>query len=407
MNSGAPQLKPRVLLVENIHAIARDLFVQQGFEVETLKSALTPEALIEKIQDFDVLGVRSKTSVPAEVFARSPRLVAMGCFCVGTNHVDLDAARAHGVPVFNAPFSNTRSVAEMTISNVVGLSRQLGLRNIEMHQGIWNKKSDGCFEVRGKTLGIIGYGNIGTQVSAMAEALGMRVVFYDILSKLPLGNAKPMPDLDHLLAESDFVTLHVPATPLTNRMMGADELGRMKKGAYLLNASRGNVVVIEALVEALKSGALAGAAIDVFPVEPEANGKDFATPLRGLANVILTPHIGGATEEAQGNIGREVANALSRHFWSGTTEGAVNFPLVTPPPMGPGHRLLNIHRNVPGVLSEINRVVSSLGANIQSQNLATDPEVGFLIMDFDRELPGDSMEKIRQLKASIRTRILR
>jgi D-3-phosphoglycerate dehydrogenase len=406
MSNSSRAGKVRVLLVENIHAIARDLFLQGGFEVETLKQALSPEALVEKLAEVDVLGVRSKTSIPAQVFERSPHLMAVGCFCVGTNHVDLEAAKRTGVAVFNAPFSNTRSVAEMTISNVVALSRQIGQRNVELHQGIWNKKSDGCFEVREKTLGIVGYGNIGTQVSAMAEAMGMRVVFYDIQSKLPLGNAKPMPDLGHLLQEADFVTLHVPATPLTQWMMGAEEIAQMKPGSYLLNASRGNVVVIEALAEALQQKKLAGAAVDVFPVEPEGNGPGFQTPLRGIPNVILTPHIGGATEEAQGNIGREVATALIRHLQIGSTEGAVNLPTVAAPSVSGGHRLLNLHRNVPGVLSEINQAVAGSGANILSQHLATDPEVGYLIMDFDRELPGAVLERIRNLSASMRTRLL-
>ena len=406
MSNSSRAGKVRVLLVENIHAIARDLFLQGGFEVETLKQALSPEALVEKLAEVDVLGVRSKTSIPAQVFEQSPHLMAVGCFCVGTNHVDLEAAKRTGVAVFNAPFSNTRSVAEMTISNVVALSRQIGQRNVELHQGIWNKKSDGCFEVRGKTLGIVGYGNIGTQVSAMAEAMGMRVVFYDIQSKLPLGNAKPMPDLGHLLREADFVTLHVPATPLTQWMMGAEEIAQMKPASYLLNASRGNVVVIEALAEALQQKKLAGAAVDVFPVEPEGNGPGFQTTLRGIPNVILTPHIGGATEEAQGNIGREVATALIRHLQNGSTEGAVNLPTVAAPSVSGGHRLLNLHRNVPGVLSEINQAVAGSGANILSQHLATDPEVGYLIMDFDRELPSAVLERIRGLSASMRTRLL-
>ena len=405
--SASSSSKPKVLLLENIHAIARDLFVQEGFEVETLKSALAPTALLEKLKDFDLLGVRSKTQVPGEVFEKADRLVAMGCFCVGTNHVDLEVAKKHGISVFNAPFSNTRSVAEMTISNIVALSRQIGSRNIEMHQGIWNKTSNGCFEVRGKTLGIVGYGNIGTQVSAMAEAMGMRVVFYDILSKLPLGNARPMPDLELMLKESDFVTLHVPSTPMTREMIGAEEIKLLKPGSYLLNASRGDVVDLDALAAALKSNHLAGAAIDVYPVEPEANGKDFSTPLRGISNVILTPHVGGATEEAQGNIGREVASALIRHFKVGSTEGSVNFPTIAPPLLqGMRHRLLNIHRNVPGVLSEINQVISSLGANILAQHLATDADVGYLVMDFDRELSREATQKIEQIKASIRTRVM-
>ena len=405
--AAATAVPTRVLLLENIHAIARDLFLQEGFEVETLKVALSPEALIEKLQGFDLLGVRSKTQVPAQVFEKAPNLIAMGCFCVGTNHVELGTAKRQGIPVFNAPFSNTRSVAEMTISNVIALARQIGNRNIEMHQGIWNKISAGCFEVRGKTLGIVGYGNIGTQVSAIAEALGMRVVFYDVISKLPLGNAKPMPDLEHLLRESDFVTFHVPSTNLTRDLIGEEEIRMLSKGSYVLNASRGDVIRIEALAAALRDGHLAGAAVDVFPFEPESNGKDFATALRGLSNVILTPHIGGATEEAQGNIGREVAAALIRHAKLGSTEGAVNFPAVLPPALlGTRHRLLNIHRNVPGVLSEINAVVSGLGANILAQHLATDAEVGYLVMDFDRELPDGAIQKIEHIGAAIRTRLL-
>ena len=399
--------KPKVLLLENIHSVARDLFIQRGFEVEMLKSALSPEALVEKLKDYEVLGVRSKTAVPREVFDKARRLFAMGCFCVGTSHVDLDSAKVHGVPVFNAPFSNTRSVAEMVASHIVALARQIGQRNLEMHQGKWNKKSDGCFEVRGKTLGIIGYGNIGAQVSGLAESFGLRVIYYDVLSKLTLGNAKPYPEIEAVLRESDFVTFHVPLTPMTNNMVGSEELKTMKRGAYLINASRGTVVDIPALVEAIRSGHLAGAAIDVFPEEPESSGVGFQSPLIGLPNVILTPHIGGATEEAQSSIGREVASSLIRHMTEGSTEGSVNFPLVhtSPIPMA-GHRMLNVHRNVPGVLKDINQIVSSSGANIQSQNLATDPEVGFLVMDFDRPLPQESIRQIDDLKTSIRTRVI-
>jgi len=399
--------KPKVLLLENIHSVARDLFLQRGFEVEMLKSALSPQALVEKLKDYEVLGIRSKTSIPAEIFAKAPTFFAVGCFCVGTSHVDLDVAKAHGVPVFNAPFSNTRSVAEMVLSHIVALSRQIGQRNLEMHQGIWNKKSDGCYEVRGKTLGILGYGNIGSQISGLAESLGLRVVYYDVLSKLPLGNAKPYAEIEDVLRESDFVTLHVPLTSMTEKMIGPDEIKRMKRGAFLINASRGTVVDIPALVEAVKSGHLAGAAIDVYPEEPESNTKSFSSPLLGLPNVILTPHIGGATEEAQSNIGREVANSLIRHMTEGSTEGSVNFPIVYTQPVAMArHRLLNVHRNVPGVLKDINQIVSSSGANIQSQNLATDPEVGFLVMDFDRPLPAESIRQIDELETSIRTRII-
>ena len=399
--------KPKVLLLENIHSAARDLFLQRGFEVEMLKSALSPPALIEKLKHYDVLGVRSKTAVPAEVFERTPDLMAMGCFCVGTSHVDLDAGKEHGVSIFNAPFSNTRSVAEMVVSNIIALARQLGQRNVEMHQGIWNKVSDGCFEVRGKTLGIIGYGNIGSQVSGLAESLGMRVVYYDVLSKLTLGNAKPYPEIDDVLRDSDFVTLHVPATSLTKNMIGPDELKSMKKGACLINASRGSVVDIPSLAEAVRSGHLGGAAIDVFPLEPDSNSKSFTSPLSSVPNIILTPHIGGATEEAQSNIGREVASSLIRHVFEGSTDGAVNFPVVHTTPIGLGrHRLLNSHRNVPGVLKNINQIVSSSGVNIQSQNLATDPEIGYLVMDFDSPLPAESIRQIEALETSIRTRLI-
>jgi D-3-phosphoglycerate dehydrogenase len=401
------QQKPKILLLENIHSVARDLFLQGGFEVEMLKSALSPEALIDKLKSYEVLGVRSKTAVPAEVFEKAGKLFALGCFCVGTSHVDLESAKSHGVPVFNAPFSNTRSVAEMVTSHIVALSRQIGQRNVEMHQGIWNKKSDGCYEVRGKTLGIVGYGNIGSQVSSLGESLGLRVVYYDVLSKLTLGNAKQFPEIADVLRESDFVTFHVPLTPLTKNMMGAEELSQMKKGSYLINASRGNVIDIPALVEVLKSGHLAGAAIDVFPEEPESNSKTFNSPLVGMSNVILTPHIGGATEEAQSNIGREVANGLIRHITEGSTEGSINFPVVFAPPAAKsGHRLLNLHKNVPGVLKDINQIVSSSGANIQTQNLSTDPEVGYLVIDFDRPLPAESVKAIDSLETSIRTRVI-
>lgn len=397
--------KFRILLLENIHAVARDLFLQQGYEVETLKGALPPGELIAKLKGFDAVGVRSKTDVPAQVFDQAPQLLTLGAFCVGTNHLDVDAAKRNGIPVFNAPFSNTRSVAEMTLSNIIALSRQVGTRNVEMHQGVWNKKSDGCFEVRGKTLGIVGYGNIGTQISAMAEAIGMRTVFYDVLSKLPLGNAKPMPSLENLLQESDFVTLHVPETSFTVGMIGNDELKQMKKGAYLINASRGTVVDIPALAKSLQDKHLAGAAIDVFPVEPANNTQPFDSPLKGLYNVILTPHIGGATEEAQSNIGREVASNIIRFLENGSTEQTVNFPVISSSAAA-GHRLLNVHHNVPGVLKDINEIIAEGGVNIESQHLSTEPEIGYLVMGFDKALPESALKRIESLKSSIRTRIL-
>lgn len=396
----------QVLLLENIHPLAIEAFKNENFQVETLPGALTPSQLKEKIRDIHILGIRSKTHVSAEVFAEARNLIALGCFCIGTNQVDLEAAKIKGIPVFNAPFGNTRSVAEMTIAEVIMLSRQLGQRNLEMHHKIWKKISNGCYEVRGKTLGIIGYGHIGSQVSTLAEAMGMRVYYFDIVSKLPLGNAKVCNTLGELLCESDFVTLHVPATPQTRNMMDTAQLQMMKKGSYIINASRGTVIHIPALVEALKSKHLAGAAIDVYPEEPENNQASFYSELQGLDNVILTPHIGGATEEAQANIGTEVPSALIRFVSNGTSSGAVNFPQIDIAPTDRGHRILNVHRNVPGVLREINRIISDLGANIQAQTLATDGEIGYLVFDIDRAISQELKIAIEGLKTSIKTRIL-
>lgn len=401
-----PKSQIKVLLLENIHPLAVELFTKEGYQVETLSTALNETQLKEKIRDVHVLGIRSKTQVSEAVLKEGKRLLTLGCFCIGTNQVDLKAANALGVPVFNAPFGNTRSVAEMIISEIIGLSRCLSQRSMEMHRGTWKKISTGCFEVRGKTLGIVGYGNIGTQVSSLAESLGMRVLFFDIVSKLPLGNAKSCFTLHELLENSDFVTLHVPATPQTHLMIKEEQLALMKKGAYLINASRGTVVDIDALAAHLKSGHLAGAAIDVYPDEPEANTEKFQTPIQGLSNVMLTPHIGGATEEAQANIGTEVPTTLMRFVNNGTTNQAVNFPIVDLPPTFGSHRILNVHRNVPGVLKEINRIVSEIGANIRAQTLATDAEIGYLVIDTDREFSSEVKAAIEGLNTSIKTRIL-
>jgi D-3-phosphoglycerate dehydrogenase len=399
-------LRLKVLLLENIHPLALDLFRQDGFEVELMKGALPEDELIQKIQGVHVLGIRSKTQVTAKVIDHAHSLLAVGAFCIGTNQIDLAAAKTRGIPVFNAPFGNTRSVAEMMIAEIIMLSRQLGQRSMEMHQRVWKKISTQCHEVRGKTLGIIGYGHIGSQVSTLAEALGMRVIFHDILSKLPLGNARPANGLENLLKESDFVTLHVPGTPQTKNMMGPNQLALMKKGACLINASRGTVVQIPALVAALKSGHLSGAAIDVFPEEPENNTDDYVTELQGLPNVILTPHIGGATEEAQANIGEEVPTTLIRYVRSGTTNGAVNFPHVDLALSQGVHRILNVHKNVPGVLRDVTKIVSDLGANISAQSLATEGDIGYLVLDTDQALSMDVMKRIDELKTSILTRVL-
>ncbi|MBI2712052.1 MAG: phosphoglycerate dehydrogenase [Bdellovibrio sp.] len=362
-----PKNQIKVLLLENIHPLALEAFQAEGFQVEALSVALNEDELKEKLKDVHVLGIRSKTQITDAALKNASRLLTIGCFCIGTNQVDLRAAKMKGIPVFNAPFGNTRSVAEMTLAEIICLARQLGQRNSEMHQKVWKKISNGCFEVRGKTLGIIGYGHIGSQVSTLAEGLGLRVLFFDIISKLPLGNAKSCNSLNELFKESDFVTLHVPATPQTEKMMDTPEFRAMKKGSYLINASRGTVVEIPALVEALKSGHLAGAALDVFPEEPEKNSNDFYTDLQKIPNVILTPHIGGATEEAQANIGTEVPAALIRFVNSGSTSGSVNFPSVDLTPNAGTNRILNVHKNVPGVLSKITRIVSDLGANIEIQ----------------------------------------
>jgi D-3-phosphoglycerate dehydrogenase len=395
-----------VLLLENIHESAHHLFKHHAFEIETRSGALKEDELIRALEGVQLLGIRSKTRVTERVLASADRLLSVGCFCIGVNQVDLVAANRRGVPVFNAPFSNTRSVAEMIIGEIIFLARQLGDRSREVHAGVWRKVSSGCFEVRGKTLGIVGYGHIGQQLGVLAEALGMRVVYYDIMTKLPMGNNHAMPTLHALLEEAHFVSLHVPETPETHGMIGPAELRSMRKGAYLLNASRGSVVVIPALVEALKSGHLAGAAIDVYPEEPESNIKDFATELRDLPNVILSPHIGGSTEEAQEAIGREVSRSLSQFVTTGVTTSAVNFPKVELTPLKGTHRILNVHRNVPGVLRDVNRIVSDLNANIDSQVLLTDANIGYLIMDLSHDVSAEVSRRIAALETNIKTRVL-
>jgi D-3-phosphoglycerate dehydrogenase len=401
-----PKEKIKVLLLENIHASAHELFAAESFQVERLTTALPEDELRRRVADVHVLGIRSKTQVTAPVLAEARRLLTLGCFCIGTNQVDLNIANTRGVPVFNAPFSNTRSVAEMTIAEIIMLARQLGDRSREVHEGKWRKVATNSYEVRGKTVGIIGYGHIGRQVGVLAEMVGMRVIFYDRSTKLPMGNNRPCTTMEEVLEEAEFITLHVPATRETHEMIGAAELARMKKGAYLLNASRGTVVQIPALVEALKSGHLGGAAIDVYPEEPESNVDNFATALQKLPNVILTPHIGGSTGEAQASIGREVATSLIKFINTGTTTGSVNFPQVEMPQAPGTHRILNVHRNVPGVLRDVNRIVSERNANIQSQMLTTDTNIGYLIMDLDQDVSNEVREDIAALDTNIRTRIL-
>jgi D-3-phosphoglycerate dehydrogenase len=396
----------KVLLLEDIHASASELFSAPDFEVERIRTALPEAELRQRIADVQVLGIRSKTHVSAASLGAARNLLTLGCFCIGTNQVDLAAANHAGIPVFNAPFSNTRSVAEMIVAEIVMLARHLGDRSREVHAGIWRKVATSSYEVRGKTVGIVGYGHIGRQVGVLCEMLGMRVVFYDHATRLPMGNNRACATLDELLVESDFVTLHVPGTPQTHEMIGAEEIARMRRGACLLNASRGTVVQIPALAAALRSGHLAGAAVDVYPREPESNSDGFVSELQDLPNVVLTPHIGGSTREAQAAIGREGATALLKFVNGGATTGAVNFPQVELTPTPGTHRILNVHRNVPGVMRDVNRIVSEYNANIHSQILSTDAGIGYLVMDLDQDVSRDVCEAIGRLPTNIRTRVL-
>lgn len=396
----------RILLVENIHEVAKEKLIDEGFKVDLISHAPTEDELLKLLPNYDVLGIRSKTEVTKKVLQNNKHLLTIGCFCIGTNQVDLLSAREEGVPVFNAPHSNTRSVAELVIAEMISLSRQLGDRNSKAHVGEWVKSAAGSREVRGKTLGIVGYGHIGSQVSVLAEAMGLKVVFFDVVKKLPLGNATVLSSLEDLLKVSDFVTLHVPETPETKDMMGAKEFAAMKKDSYLINASRGTVVVIDALVEALKSKHIAGCAIDVFPEEPASNKEKFHTPLQNIPNVILTPHIGGSTEEAQYAIGMEVAESFRRYLKIGSSSGAVNFPNVDLPVKQGTSRLLNVHKNEPGVLGEINGIISRAGANIEGQYLSTDERIGYLVMDVHSRHAQGLAAEIEKLPRSIRTRVV-
>lgn len=398
--------KTRILLVENIHPVAKQTLESDGYQVDALAHAPSEAELIKLLQNYEVLGIRSKTELTAKVLQNAPHLMMIGCFCIGTNQVDLDMARMTGAPVFNAPHSNTRSVAELVIAEMIALSRQLGDRSSQAHQGIWMKSADGSREVRGKTLGIIGYGHIGSQVSVLAEAMGLSVIFYDVVKKLPLGNARPCSSIEELLRQADFVTLHVPESQETKGLIGKRQLAHMKKGAFLINASRGTVLEIDDLVAALKSGQVGGCAVDVFPTEPSSNKEKFSSPLQGIPNVILTPHIGGSTEEAQEAIGLEVAESFRRYLQSGSTSGAVNFPNVHLPLRAGTSRILNVHRNEPGVLGEVNGLVSQAGANIEGQYLATDEKIGYLIMDVHATHAAALASKIGSLGRSLRTRVI-
>jgi D-3-phosphoglycerate dehydrogenase len=404
-----PKQDIRVLLLEGLSQTAVDTFQAAGYsQIECHSKALPEDELKARIAEAHIIGLRSRTQLTAELLADAKRLMAIGCFCIGTNQVDLGAAELAGIPVFNAPYSNTRSVAELVVAQAVLLARGIPQKNAECHRGGWSKAATGSHEVRGKTLGIVGYGHIGTQVGVLAEALGMRVIFHDIETKLALGNAQPAAGLDDVLARADILTLHVPETASTQWMIGAEQLAKMKPGAHLINAARGTVVVIEALADALKTGHLGGAAVDVFPMEPKANGDEFLSPLRGLDNVLLTPHIGGSTLEAQDNIGVEVAAKLVRYSDNGSTLSAVNFPEVTLPEHAGSLRLLHIHRNVPGVLSQINDIFSRHAVNIDGQFLRTDPKLGYVVIDItaDAAQAAAIKDALAAIEGTLRTRVL-
>jgi len=399
--------KIKFLLLEGIHQNAVECLQKAGYtNIETHKGALAGDDLKEKIASVHFIGIRSQTQLKADVLACAPKLIAIGCFCIGTNQVDLKAAKNQGVAVFNAPYSNTRSVAELVLAEAILLLRGVPAKNMDCHRGKWNKSALNSYEIRGKTLGIIGYGSIGSQLSVLAESLGMKVRFYDILTKLPLGNAEQVGSLAELLSISDIVSLHVPQTPSTAWMIGSEQIAQMKNRAILINAARGNVVKIEALTEAIKAGKLLGAALDVFPAEPKSNNEEFVSELCGLDNVILTPHIGGSTIEAQANIGVEVAEKFIKYSDNGTTTSAVNFPEVALPLHVGSHRLLHIHKNIPGVLNEINAIFAQNNINICGQYLQTDESVGYVVIDIESENSEFALEKLQKLNGTIKSRIL-
>jgi D-3-phosphoglycerate dehydrogenase / 2-oxoglutarate reductase len=403
-----PKDRIRILLLEGVHDTAVELFARAGYtQVTRMPKALDGDALVDAVRGMHVIGIRSRTRLTEEVFEAADRLIAVGCFCIGTNQVDLQAARIRGVPVFNAPFSNTRSVAELVMGEIVMLLRRIPEKSEAGHRGVWDKSSAGSREVRGKTLGIVGYGNIGSQLSVLAEAFGMRVIYHDIQDKLPHGNAQKVATLRDLLEQSDVVSLHVPETPETFRMIGPDEIAAMRSDAMLINNSRGTVVDLEALAEALRTQRLAGAAVDVVPTEPASNNEAFRTPLQHVPNVILTPHVGGSTVEAQARIGEEVGRRLVDYSDTGSTVGAVNFPQVQLPLRPNGTRFMHLHRNVPGLLSRVNEVFSRRGLNIAAEFLQTDGEIGYVVVEAEGPARDeDVLEELRAIDGTIRARLL-
>jgi D-3-phosphoglycerate dehydrogenase / 2-oxoglutarate reductase len=396
----------RVLLLEGIHPDAVSRLKSEGYEVDTVSRALDEDELIERLKGVHLLGIRSKTKVTAAAIASAPELLSIGCFCIGTDQVDLDAAAAAGIAVFNAPFSNTRSVVELAIAEIIAMTRRLTEKNTAMHAGIWDKAADGSHEVRGRNLGIVGYGNIGTQLSVLAENLGMRVFFYDTSERLALGNARRCDSLEELLERADIVTLHVDGRPGNSGFFGAAQFARMRPQSLFLNLSRGFVIDHEALRQHLENGHLAGAAIDVFPKEPKGRGDEFQSSLRGLPNVILTPHIGGSTEEAQADIGSFVAEKLHRYLTDGTTTLSVNLPTLGLPHQPGTHRLAHVHRNVPGVLAEVNSILAAHSVNIEGQLLGTRGEYGYLVTDIAVDYPHEVVTKLSGMSQNVRLRVV-
>ncbi|MBS1749767.1 MAG: phosphoglycerate dehydrogenase [Bacteroidetes bacterium] len=402
-----PKEKINILLLENISDLAVENFKRAGYSsVRKITGAMPEEQLAKEVKNVHLLGIRSKSQITPAILNAAPKLQAIGCFCIGVNQVNLREATHHGVTVFNAPYSNTRSVAELVIGLSVMLIRRIPDKNLAAHEGNWMKESKGSYELRGKTLGIIGYGNIGAQVSVLAEAFGMRVIYYDIIKKMPLGNAHQLKTIKEVVAESDIITLHVPETSQTKNMINAPLLKHFKKGSILINYARGEVVDLNALSNVLKSGQLSGAAIDVFPVEPEKNGDKFTTPLQGLSNVILTPHIGGSTEEAQANIGEDVSMKLINYLETGSTTGSHTVPELALPLQEGTHRILHIHKNVPGVLSQINTQLSGHNINILGQYLKTNDAIGYVVLDVDKHLSKEALELLKKIKETIRVRML-
>ncbi|PNK60197.1 phosphoglycerate dehydrogenase [Psychrobacter sp. FDAARGOS_221] len=399
--------KIRFLLLEGVHDNALKVLNAAGYSnIEYLSYALDPDELVEKIKDAHFIGIRSRTQLTREVLEHAEKLIAIGCFCIGTNQVDLEAAREFGIPVFNAPYSNTRSVAELVLAEAIMLYRGIPEKNAVVHRGGWGKSAKNSHEVRGKVMGIVGYGSIGSQLSVLAEGLGMKVIYHDVVTKLPLGNAVQVGSLEELLQQADIVTLHVPDLPSTRYMMKKEQFDQMKDGSYFINAARGTCVEIDDLAAVLESGKLLGAAVDVFPKEPKSADEEFESPLRKFDNVILTPHIGGSTQEAQANIGLEVAEKFVKYSDTGDTTTSVNFPEVSIPVKEGSHRLLHIHKNVPGVLSQINTSFASSGINILAQSLMTEGDVGYLVMDVDNRNSQEALDKLRDIKETIRVRVL-